>query len=262
MDALRARRPHPDSTGYFRLSPAASLPLLGTFHEVSVAAADVRASVEFYESLGFIQASTADTFTHPYGVLTDGRLFIGLHQRAEPSPVLTFVRPGVAQSVPAFAAAGIELSVCRTGEEVFNELGFRDPFGHAVAVLEARTYSPVSRGEGAASLCGDFAEVSLPVSDFSRAQGFWEPLGFVAADEADFPYPHLPLTSDRLNLAFHRPSLCTRAMLVFRGPDHAARLALLRERGFEVRQLRGSPANTAALLESPDGTALLLQAEE
>jgi len=262
VDALCARQPHPDGTGYLRLSPAASLPLLGTFHEVSVAATQVRASVEFYESLGFTQASTADTFSHPYGVLTDGRLFIGLHQRADPSPVLTFVRPGVAQSVPAFAAAGIELTVCRTGEEVFNELGFLDPFGHAVAVLEARTYSPVGRGDAAASLCGDFAEVSLPVSDFSRAQGFWEPLGFVAAEPAEIPYPHLPLTSDRLDLAFHRPSVCARAMLVFRGPQLAARLARLRERGFEVRELRGSPANTAAILESPDGTPLLLQAEQ
>ena len=73
--------------------------------------------------------------------------------------MLTFVRAGVAQHAPAFADAGIELTVCRTGEDVFNEIGFTDPFGHAVAVIEARTYSPVERGESEPSLCGDFAEV-------------------------------------------------------------------------------------------------------
>jgi len=113
----------------------APLPLAGTFHEFSVAVEDVRGAVEFYERLGFTQATTADTFAHPYGVLTDGRLFIGLHKRGGPSPTLTFVRPGIAASLAAFEAAGIHLTRCRTGEEVFNEIAFVDPCGHEVAVL-------------------------------------------------------------------------------------------------------------------------------
>ncbi|HET9329492.1 MAG TPA: hypothetical protein VFO23_03120, partial [Steroidobacteraceae bacterium] len=132
----------------------APLPLAGTFHEISVTATDVRASVEFYERLGLTQAATTDTFAHPYGVLSDGRLCLGVHERAGPSPVLTFVHPGIARHLGAFTAAGIELTTCRTGEEVFNEVGFADPFGHAVAVLEARTYSPVARGLSETSLCG------------------------------------------------------------------------------------------------------------
>ena len=79
----------------------APLPLAGTFHEFGVAVEDVRIAVEFYERLGFTQATTTDTFTHPYGVLTDGRLFVGLHQRAGPSPLLTFVRPGIADQLAA-----------------------------------------------------------------------------------------------------------------------------------------------------------------
>ena len=68
------------------LMGGAPLPLLGTFHEISLAVDDVRAAVEFYERLGFTQATTTDTYSHPYGVLTDGRLFIGLHQRRGPPP--------------------------------------------------------------------------------------------------------------------------------------------------------------------------------
>ncbi len=236
----------------------APLPLLGTFHEVSITAADVRASVDFYERLGFTQASTGDTLTHPYGVLTDGRLVIGLHQRAGPSPVLTFVRAGVAAALPKFADARIELTVCRTGEDVFNEVGFTDPFGDAVAVLEARTYSPVDRRETRLSLCGDFAEVSLPAGDFAAAQAFWEPLGFVAAEEAQQPYAHLALTSDHLDITFHRPRLHLRPMLVFRGPDMPARIAALREQGLELTAAMQGTQNTAAFLESPEGTTLLL----
>ena len=242
----------------------APLPLLGTFHEVSFAVPDVRAAVEFYERLGFTQATTTDTFSHPYGVLSDGRLSIGLHERSGPSPVLTFVRPGIALWVPQLTGAGIELTVCHTGDEVFNEIGFEDPFGHALGVLEARTYSPVARALTEVSLCGDFAEVSLPVTDFAAAQGFWEPLGFVAAAVAEGPYPHLPLTSDYLDVSFHHPRLCERAMLVFRDLDMPARIARLRELGLPMSAVTpltaGAPGG--ALLEGPDGTPLMLLESE
>jgi predicted enzyme related to lactoylglutathione lyase len=238
----------------------APLPLAGTFHEFSVAVDDVRGAVEFYERLGFTQATTTDTFTHPYGVLTDGRLFIGLHQRGGPSPTLTFVRPGIAASLATFAAAGIHLTRCQTGEEVFNEIAFSDPFGHNIAVLEARTYSPVARDATEVSLCGDFAEVSLPAGDFSVAQAFWEPLGFVAAEEAQVPYPHLTLTSDHLDLAFHPRAVCAGPMLVFRAADMAARLEPLRILGLAVGPVPASVRADAgsALLEAPGGTPLLL----
>jgi catechol 2,3-dioxygenase-like lactoylglutathione lyase family enzyme len=235
----------------------APLPLLGTFHELSVVVPDVRASIEFYERLGFNQATTIDTLAHPYGVVTDGRLVIGLHQRPGPSPVLTFVRAGIAGAVSDFADAGIGLTVRRTGEEEFNEIGFVDPAGHAVAVIEARTYSPFARAETEVSLCGDFAEISLPAADFATQQAFWEPRGFVAAAEAATPYPHLALTSDHLDISFHRPRLQLQPLVVFREPQMAPRIERLRAQGFAVTSALPG-AQEAAFLESPDGTVLLL----
>jgi catechol 2,3-dioxygenase-like lactoylglutathione lyase family enzyme len=241
----------------------APLPLVGRFHEFSVTTADIRACVEFYEQLGFTQATTSDAVTHPYGVLSDGRLHLGVHQRSAHSPALTFVHPDVGKSLPAFIAAGIQLTTCRTGDDVFNEIAFSDPFGQAVTVLEARTYSPVARTATELSLLGDFAEVSLPAPDFAAAQAFWEPLGFVAADELQEPYPHLSLTSDTLDVAFHHPRTLDRPLLVFRSADMAARVQRLRELGVAMSALpRRIRAVAGALLESPDGTALLLLQDE
>jgi hypothetical protein len=193
-------------------------------------------------------------------VLSDGRLCIGLHQRPGPSPVLTFVRPGVAATVGAFATAGIELTRCHTGDEVFNEIAFEDPFGHAVAVLEARTYSPPARDPTDTSLCGDFAELSLPARDFAVAQQFWEPLGFVAAEQVEQPYPRLSLTSDHLDLAFHPPAVCNRPMLVFRDAAMRARLARLEDLGMELTAAPPAvqAADACAVLTAPAATALLL----
>ena len=102
-------------------------------------------------------------------------------------------------------ARGITLETRRTSEDSFNEIGFHDPDGQSVIVLEARTYSPVTRGADEISLCGYFTELSMPSADFEVAREFWEPLGFVATEEPDAPYAHMPLTSDHLDIAFHRP---------------------------------------------------------
>ncbi len=238
--------------------------MLGQFHEISVETTDIRASVEFYERLGFSQATTTDTWSHPYGVLTDGRVFLGLHQRRFASPAVTFVHPGVAELVPGLEARGIALTRCEIGPEVFNQIGFRDPFGQAISVLEARTFSPVDRRPAEMSLCGYFDELSMPVANAEAAREFWEPLGFVATQELDLPYVHLPLTSDNLNIAFHRPRTLDRPMLVFSASDMRARIARLRELDIRLSEElpRGLDAGENALLESPEGTpVLLLQGE-
>ena len=67
----------------------------------------------------------------------------------------------------------------------------------------------------------------MPSLEFERARDFWEPMGFVATEEPDAPYAHLPLTSDHLDIAFHRPRTLDRPMLVFRDPNMRERLARL-----------------------------------
>lgn len=234
--------------------------MIGRFHEISLRTDDIRASVEFYERLGFTQASTNDTWTHPYGVLTDGRVFLGLHQRRFAAPAVTFVRAGVSEIADSLESRAVVLDVRRTGEESFNEIAFRDPDGQSIIVLEARTYSPVDRADSETSLCGYFTEFSMPAVDFDAAREFWEPLGFVATEEPDAPYAHLPLTSDHLDIAFHRPRTLDRPMLVFRDPTMRDRLARIRALGVkETGDLpRGLPPAGNALIVAPEGTPLLL----
>jgi hypothetical protein len=127
-----------------------------------------------------------------------------------------------------------------------------------VTVIEARTYSPVVH-EG--SMCGYFTEYSIPSADFEAAQKFWEPLGFVATEEPDAPYPHLPLTSDHLDIAFHKPRTFEAPLLVFRDPGMRARITRLRDLGVTGAAddlPRGLNSQANALIQAPEGTSLLL----
>ena len=236
--------------------------MFGRFLEISLNTDDIAASVQFYERLGFTQLTTGDTWTHPYGVLSDGRLCIGLHQRRGPAPLLSFVRPELAQHAPGLRAAGFEPQATRLGESDFHELQLRDPSGQDVALLEARTFSPARRAQPE-SMCGWFSSYSIPAVDIDVAQAWWERAGFVALDLPDEPLLQLALTSDTLTLTLHRPRLLAAPLLVFTDPQMSGRIASLAARDIHgsAGLPRGLDRSATALLESPEGTQLLLLQE-
>jgi catechol 2,3-dioxygenase-like lactoylglutathione lyase family enzyme len=231
----------------------------GRFLEVSLATTDIVASVQFYERLGFSQLTTGDTWTHPYGVLSDGRLCLGLHQGRGQAPQLSFVRHELARHVHELRAAGFEPHYTRLGDSDFHELQLHDPAGQAITLLEARTFSP-PRHDHAPSLCGWFSSFSEPVLDTEAVQAFWEHAGFVALEIADDPLLQAALTSDTLTLTLHRPRSIDAPVLVFTDPLMSARLERLAELGVQgsADLPRALDRSANALLEAPEGTLLLL----
>lgn len=235
--------------------------MLGRFLELSVQTHDIRESVAFYERLGFTQCAAGDVWSHPYGVLTDGRLIVGLHQYKFPSPSLTFVHADIARHAALFTSAGFDLAFQRLEPEVFNEIGLRDPSGQMLAILEARTYSPCPRGRDEPSMCGDFVGYSIPTRDFAKSRSFWDRLGFVVGDEeVEDPYVHLEATSDALDVAFHRPRFSDRPLCVFLAEDMRRRVEALEAAGFSRSEELPAALDPGlhALIETPEGVGLLL----
>jgi catechol 2,3-dioxygenase-like lactoylglutathione lyase family enzyme len=238
--------------------------MLGRFLEISIHTPDIQASLEFYESLGFIQASVSETWPYPYAVVTDGRLFLGLHGGFVRSPALTFVVPELARGIERLRESGISFDQERLGNDVFNQASFTDPCGQCINLLEARTFSPPSDSGLVQTSCGYFVEYGIPVRDAASCRTFWEPLGFVAMDEEHDPFPRTPLTSDHLNLGLYRTRALRQPVLSFEDPDMRERLTRLKERG--MRLLDEMPDSlddsTNAIVEAPEGTRLLLMHSE
>jgi catechol 2,3-dioxygenase-like lactoylglutathione lyase family enzyme len=233
--------------------------MLGRFLEVSVHAPDVQASLEFYESLGFVSAPVGDTRPHPYAVITDGRLFLGLHGEEFDSPTLTWVHPGLALHAPALEALGLEFAFARLGEEAFHELGFVDPAGQMVTIVEARTFSPPVVERALSSKLGYFEEFGVPTTDLARSTAFWDALGFVAFDPVRAPFAKAIASHRDLNVGLYDTDL-RKPVLTFSDPTMPERIADLRDKGFRFvdRLPRGMNTRENALLEAPEGTWLLL----
>lgn len=233
--------------------------MLGRFLEIGVRTSDILESLAFYESLGFVQARVGDAHEHPYAVVTDGRMYLGLHATNRDSPSLTWIHPGLAQHARALQSLGIEFAYSRLGEDGFHELGFHDPSGQLIVLVEARTFSPPATGTTRPSTLGYFEEFGIPVSDLARAAAFWDALGLVAFDPVRAPFMRTVASHRDLNVGLYDLDL-RRPVLAFSNPGMAARIAELREKGlrFVERLPQGMDTRENALLEAPEGTWLLL----
>lgn len=234
--------------------------MLGRFLEISVYAPEILQSIAFYEALGFQQANTNETWGYPYAVMTDGRLFLGLHQQLSKSPMLSFVQADLARHTHELHQLGIVFDREHLSSDSFNELTFQDPNGQHVRLLEARTFSPPDLDASFSSSCGYFVEYGMPVRDFSEAHDFWEKLGFIAMDEEIQPFNRMTLTSNHLNIGLHRSRALRHPVLVFEDEDMRERLSHLKERGMNLSDEMPDAldAHSNAVLIAPEGTRLLL----
>jgi len=234
--------------------------MFGRFLEISLYTPEIRESLAFYESLGFVQAPVGEVFKHPYAVVTDGRLFLGLHGAPVPSPALTFVMPRLMHGIEQLEQLGIEFEDLKLGNEVFNRASFRDPSGQCVNVVEARTFSPPQFDSQPATTCGYFTEFGLPAREQGPMRIFWEALGFVAWEEEPEPFARTAITSDHLNLSLYRTRAFRQPLLTFEDRDMRERLARLKERGFQLSDEMPDSLDEScnAVLVAPEGTRLLL----
>jgi hypothetical protein len=238
--------------------------MFGRFLEISLYTPEIRESLAFYESLGFVQAPVGEVFKHPYAVVTDGRLFLGLHGTPVPSPALTFVMPRLMQGIEQLEHLGIEFEDLKLGNEVFNRARFRDPSGQCVNVVEARTFSPPPLDTQHATTCGYFTELGLPAREQGPMRVFWEALGFVAWEEQSEPFARTAITSDHLNLSLYRSRAFRQPLLTFEDREMGERLARLKERGFQLSDEMPDSLDESsnAILVAPEGTRLLLLQSE
>jgi catechol 2,3-dioxygenase-like lactoylglutathione lyase family enzyme len=233
--------------------------VLGRFLEFSLATPDIQASLDFYTRLGFSQAEAGEAWSHPYAVVTDGRICLGLHQEAIPA-TLTFVKPGLLKHLETLEELGLAFEFRHLGNDVFNEVGWLDPSGQLVRLIEARTFSPSKRLGTETSRCGYFLEIALPSADLDASKTYWERFGFVGMDESIDQLPHVSCTSDHVDLGLYDPAHLRHPTLRFEVDDFAATLGRLAEVAISPIGELPSPLRhvPAAMLVAPEGTPILL----
>jgi len=232
--------------------------MLCQFLEYSVAARPLAASFEFFETLGFASIPVSDTLPDPYLVYFDGTVAVGLHDRAQEGPRLTFVRPGLRDYVRPLRRLGIEVTDAHLRDNEFNSIQFTDPGGQEAVLLEARTFPPGRWDLHNVAICGEFFEVTVPATDLDASSRFWSALGLSTIAAGEAPHRWQRLAGRGLTLGLHETH-CVPG-LSFRCQDLQARLEYLRAKGLAPRS--GTPiadrAQPSATLAGPEGAHLYL----
>ena len=236
--------------------------MLGNFLEFGLTSQPVAEAFQFYRSIGFQSVTVGDLLDHPYAVVSDGGICIGLHEWELEGPRLTFVRPDLEHYLRALRRQRVEFEVTRLAPDEFNELGFRDPNGQLVTLLEARTFSPGSWPDHDTSVCGRFLEFSLATNSITGSRDFWEKLGLEAMDEGEKPHPWIRLQGRGLTLGLHE-NVTFVSGLTFIAEGLPARMEYMQAMGLELRSgspFRSSRAASATLIAPGGGVIYLLEA--
>ncbi|MBT8143604.1 MAG: hypothetical protein KJO55_02825 [Gammaproteobacteria bacterium] len=226
--------------------------MIARFLELGVATERILDSIGFFEDLGFRQLATGDIWQHPYAVVSDGGICIGLHGTELMSPILTFVLPDLAAEVNELRSRGMRIRHARTGDDDFNEIVFTEPDQHCLRLIEARTFSPPHFDENS-SLCGVFSEITVPVRDLEVATPSWQRLGFELLESTTDPYPHAWIRGNGIVIGLHQSRDIDQLSLSFKCDTTG--LSALRDRGIEFID-DGPPG--VNLVRSPDGLPILL----
>lgn len=230
--------------------------MIGRFIELGLSTENILDSIGFYEDLGFQQLNVGDIWQHPYIVVGDGSIDVGLHAAELPAPMLTFVLPDLADYVNELRSRGAQFEVAKLSDDQFNELVFTDPDGHHIRLLEARTFSPSNFDSDALSLCGHFTEITMPVRDLEVASAFWQRLGCEELSTSSDPHPHTSLRGGGMVFGLHQSRDFDQLSLSFEGPNLAKRLVQLDRKGITPDTRRSPPG--VHLLRSPEDLPILL----
>jgi hypothetical protein len=232
--------------------------MLGQFLELSIAAQPLAPSFEFFRALGFTSLPVGDTLPDPYVALFDGAITVGLHDRPQAAPQVTFVRPGLRDYVRPLRRLGIEITDEHLRDSEFNSLSFNDPGGQEIVLLEARTFPPGEWDAHNVAACGEFFELTLPAGDLAASSRFWEAFGFALVASGDAPHRWQRLVGRGVTLGLHETHCASG--LSFRCHGLQGRLEYLRAKGLVTRA--GTPiadrAQPSATIVAPDGTPLYL----
>lgn len=233
---------------------------IGRFLEFSVHTPDILESLHFYRSLGFVELEIGDLLTHKYAVVSDGELAIGLHERPDVPACITFIQQDLAKHARNMTDHGFDFDYMQLNEDAFNELRFTDRDGHAITMLEARTFN-ISEEAEVDSICGRWFELALPVRDTLRAAQFWAPIAPQLLEMREEPTTHMRFAADGLplglseSIALDGPSLC------FKCDDKTALIEHLHTMGANFKKFPGYEGAFIAI-EAPEGTRLFVFDED
>ena len=233
------------------------------FLELSLYSEDVLHDLNFFQELGFQSIQTNDIWDYPYAVISDGRQYIGIHQKEnfeQISPITRF----------SFAHENIEETHRQIHDNnqtlIFSDLDsddkiqhtlFRAPSGLGTHILAARPFSPLSNPKESA--LGYFRAYLIPHTKLNDSYVFWEQLGLLVTEDK---MHGIHISNKDFNAILGEFSDLEQPALLFEHPEPNSIFPTLARHGISVNMPEsGLPMNGVFSIKTPLGVELIVRQE-
>ncbi len=212
---------------------------------------------------------------YPWAVVSDGRLYFGLHQQDFSSPTLSYFGLGILSERTAhLAKLGVNLDNIQKLERIqglqnsellyrvkFISAEFESPEGQRVLLADISSdVETTPKGRVFFSKYETSNELSLNTEDVNAAVAYWEKPGFECVATGDQPYPWATISDGLIRLGLHQTAKLTQPVITYFAPDMPDRLKRMRRRGikFVTEHKDKKGRRVGAVVQSPDGQLFFL----
>jgi len=234
------------------------------FLELSIACDEVLPCMGLFQQLGFQSLPTNEIWDYPYAVMSDGRCFIGLHDKAHFEKIsensrFSFACEDIsnAQRFLNDKSHYLAYSDLDSDDTAQNAL-FISPSGIGAHFIAARPFSPPS--EKTDSTLGYFRGYLFPKSHEEESLSFWEDIGLLAMHDEDSKY--IQLSTNNFNAVVSDFDQLKELALLFEHPEPESIFPHLARYGMGINMPEnGLAMNGVFSITAPNGIELIVKKE-
>lgn len=244
---------------------------LGQLSQIAATTADLKASITWWERLGFHVVVQMDQ-PRPWVQLTDESILVYLVQSTEQFCRLSYFTNDYAGTLKALKKAHIKSkSQENTAEGAPYRTVIVSPDGQEISIVNmdpAHMYHPqgktmltldqasMMKGENMPTQLGMFGEYCHKVANLKESMAYWEKLGFQSKGINLVPYPWTIMTDGMSIVGLHQTKDWEGSAITYFAPDMGKRLEALKAEGITGKEIGMGPNNV--VVTSPEGVKLFL----
>lgn len=239
------------------------MPFLGEKSHILLNVTDLKASLQFYNKLGF-RLLDEQHHEDAWALLTDDAIFLMLYEDEESYTSLTYFAPDIDNKIAALRQQDVTIDHIQSdadGENVIQAV-IHDPNQLPIHLIRFNPSGLPDVDLNNDTYCGVFGEFVISTQDLEGSLEFWKKLNHQVLQQSEEPYPHALISDGTIIIGLHESEdeAHQQALFTYFAPDMHNRLNGMRLEDVPLihEKKNDKGVSVQAVAEAPDGEQIYL----